>query len=409
VELDINQTIQQAFTAHKEGKLEEAEKLYCEILKNQPRNIKIHNNLGSIFKRLGKFKDAEKCYKDAIALEPNFVDSYINLGNIKKDLDKLDDAEFYYKKTIEIKPDYAEAHNYLGLVFVKIQKLDEAETCFKKAIKLLPNYAEAFYNLGCLFNESSRIDDAKVNYRKAIELKPDYVEAHNNLGIILRENKLTTIINEIKTDQKNKANFIKKACIKFFNINYNFNKLGYGTRLTSNPFISDRKVDSELLTHLYKLNTTKLDENVADIDHLRYGNGRCSDYGLFENNSIIIKDVAKDLTRIMMQAVKSKIFIMESFFNIFQTGSGITTHHHVNNFDMTSMLVNQKFSLTYYLDIGDQNCSEPGILKFYNPTKEILPSKGQIIIFPADQKHSAVYNGKTDRVMMGVNFYSLLR
>ena len=34
--------------------------------------------------------------------------------------------------------------------------------------------------------------------------------------------------------------------------------------------------------------------------------------------------------------------------------------------------------------------------------------EGMIAIFPASRKHSAVYNGKTDRVMIGINFYSLL-
>ena len=42
-----------------------------------------------------------------------------------------------------------------------------------------------------------------------------------------------------------------------------------------------------------------------------------------------------------------------------------------------------------------------------NPNKEILPINGMVMIIPADRKHSAIYNGKIDRVMIGVNFYSL--
>jgi hypothetical protein len=104
----------------------------------------------------------------------------------------------------------------------------------------------------------------------------------------------------------------------------------------------------------------------------------------------------------------STAFIVESFFNIFQTKSGIIFHDHIGNFDNIYGLLNHKFSLTYYLDIGDQNCSEPGTLKLQDPDKEILPSKGMIVIFPASRKHSAVYNGVKDRVMIGVNFYSLI-
>ena len=66
----------------------------------------------------------------------------------------------------------------------------------------------------------------------------------------------------------------------------------------------------------------------------------------------------------------------------------------------------QKFSLVYYLSVGDQKSSEPGILNLFDPKKEFLPSNGLLLIFPATQKHAATYNGKEDRIMIGVNFYS---
>jgi len=50
---------------------------------------------------------------------------------------------------------------------------------------------------------------------------------------------------------------------------------------------------------------------------------------------------------------------------------------------------------------------DPGILKLYEPSEDILPYEGMIAIFPADRKHSSIYEGKKDRVMIGVNFYSL--
>jgi len=82
---------------------------------------------------------------------------------------------------------------------------------------------------------------------------------------------------------------------------------------------------------------------------------------------------------------------------------------HLNTLDKDPSLnlAKQKFSLVYYLSVGDQNCSEPGILKLYDPSEDILPTEGMIVIIPAGRQHSAVYNGKKDRVMIGVNFYSL--
>jgi len=39
--------------------------------------------------------------------------------------------------------------------------------------------------------------------------------------------------------------------------------------------------------------------------------------------------------------------------------------------------------------------------------EKILPSDGTMIIIPSGRSHSAVYDGKKDRIMIGVNFYSL--
>ena len=325
----MNIMVDQAIEAHKEGRLKEAEKLYQSILKNQPTNLDVNNNLGVLLYALGKF----------------------------------DEAEASYRKAIEIKPDYVEAHS----------------------------------NLGSSLQDLGRLDEAEASYRKAIEIKPDYLAAHKNLGILLKQKRLLSKIKQAKKSEiKTKINFFKKVPEKL---------LGSGLRLSSNPFISSLKVEAELISQLYKINSKKLDD---DQGFPRYGNGRSSDYKLFENDISIIKNVEKDLINIMKGAVKSDIFIMESFFNIFQTGSGIIFHNHIKNFDVTFGLLEQKFSLTYYLDIGDQNCSEPGILKLQDPDKEILPSEGMIIIFPASRKHSAVYNGVKDRVMIGINFYSLI-
>ena len=108
-----------------------------------------------------------------------------------------------------------------------------------------------------------------------------------------------------------------------------------------------------------------------------------------------------------MEAVKSDIYIYESFFNILRAGGGLTPHTHINNLDKELDLEKQKYSLVYYLSVGDQNCSQPGILKLYEPNEDILPCEGMMIIFPSSRKHSAFYGGETDRVMIGINFYSL--
>jgi tetratricopeptide (TPR) repeat protein len=175
-----------------------------------------------------------------------------------------------------------------------------------------------------------------------------------------------------------------------------------------NPLILNREVEPELIAKLYEMDFRELDKTID----ARYGNGRCSpDFELFENDIPIIKSISEDLIKIMKEAVKSDIFIMSSFFNIMGAGGGSTPHDHLSKIDEDRSgsfnLVDHKHSLVYYLDVGDQDCDEPGTLKLYNPVEDILPSNGMITIIPAGRKHSAVYGGKKDRVIIGVNFYSL--
>ena len=93
MEKSINQIFNQALTAHQEGKLEEAEKLYQEILKTQPKHYAIHCNLGSLLYVQGRFHKAEVSLRKAIELKPEFDQAHNNLGNTLKDLDRLNEAQ----------------------------------------------------------------------------------------------------------------------------------------------------------------------------------------------------------------------------------------------------------------------------------------------------------------------------
>ena len=382
-------TIQQAIKAHQEGRIEEAERLYHSILENQPTNFHVANNLGVLLQGLSRFDEAEASYRKALEIKPDYEEVHNNLGVLLNDLRRFDEAEAYCRKALEIKPDYEEAHYNLGNTLRDLGRFDEAEASYRKALEIKPDYAKAHNNLGNILRDLSRSDEAEASYRKALEIKPDYIEATENLNLLLKEiDLLAKIFQSEKSIEKNKVKIITS-----------------NIRLASDPFILNRDVEQELVASLYKMNFKHLDK--TERNDARYGNGKCSFY-LFENNSFIIKKVEKDLIDIMSGAVKSDIFIMESFFNIFHAGSGSNHHNHISSFDKKHKLVGHKFSLVYYLSVGDQDCTDPGFLKLYDPNKEILPSEGMIAIFPGSRKHSSAYNGEKDRVMIGVNFYSLI-
>lgn len=379
---NIDKIIENVKTLIAEAKFEKAEVLLKNIIEIDPNHYKSYINISVIYVKLNKLKEAEEYLVKAIKLKPNYELAYFNLATTQNKLGKIKEAENNFKKAIQINPDYVEAYTNLGNLYLGIENLSSAENYLEKAINIRPNFSEAHYNLALTQSKKRRYDLAELSYKKAIEFKPNFKDAIHNLKKILREKKLLFHIQQYK----------KK--LNYSAIEKNFSK---------DPYVLNRKVEAELIPELYKIETKELD-NTNDV---RYGNGVCSDYDLFENNSKILKSVEKDLIKIMTKAVNSDIFIIESFFNILRTSSGLTSHNHINDFDTREGLTNKKYSLTYYLSVGDQKSSEPGILKIYDPIIEMLPSQGTIIIFPSNRQHSVFYNGKADRVMIGINFYAL--
>ena len=156
--MELNKILQQGITALKEGKFQEAERLYCEILQTHPTHPYANHNLGTTLYALGRLKEAEASYKKAIELKPDYIEAYYNLGNTLKELGRLNEAEASYKKAIALKPDFAIAHNNLGTTLKKLHKLEEAEASYKKAIELKPDYKAALLNRGQILVEKREFE-----------------------------------------------------------------------------------------------------------------------------------------------------------------------------------------------------------------------------------------------------------
>ena len=273
----------------------------------------------------------------------------------------------------------------MGITLQALDSFDEAESSYTQAIALKPDYAEAHSNLGINFYSNGNIDAAIESLKKARDVDPK--SGHSELVLSVLRARKAREVTEISSENKNKTN----------------HDLG----LSSNPFFLKRVVEPELVLALLEMQSRDMDE--ASNTPV-FGNGRCSpDYNLFDASPPIIKAVEKDLISLVEAAVKSKIYLADSFFNIYAAGAGISPHTHLNQLDKNEYLKlgKQKFSLVYYISVGDQDCTKPGVFKLYDPEEEIVPCEGMILVIPAGRRHSAVYNGKKNRIIIGINFYIL--
>ena len=240
MEIMIEQILQQGIAAHKQGKLNEAERLYKVIIQSQPMHPDANHNLGLIAVSVNKADVALTLFKTALEANPkikqfwlSYIDALIKekqfdnakqvLQQAKKrgvDEDRLNSLEIQItsktqktntarlsppkelldsllenykngrfndaeKLAISITQDFPK-HKYawfvLGAVLRETGRDSEAVDANKVVVKLSPQDAATHNNLGVTLMELGRLKEAEASYNQAITLKPIYAEAHNNMG-----------------------------------------------------------------------------------------------------------------------------------------------------------------------------------------------------------------------------------
>ena len=78
MELTIEQALQQGVAAHKEGKLEEAERLYRAILQSQPLHPDANHNLGVLAVSVNKADAALPLFKTALEANPKMEQFWLS-------------------------------------------------------------------------------------------------------------------------------------------------------------------------------------------------------------------------------------------------------------------------------------------------------------------------------------------
>ena len=78
MEQTIEQALQQGVTAHKEGKLQDAERLYRAILQSQPAHPDANHNLGVLAVSVNKVDAALPLFKAALKANPEATEAALN-------------------------------------------------------------------------------------------------------------------------------------------------------------------------------------------------------------------------------------------------------------------------------------------------------------------------------------------
>ncbi len=368
------------------------------------------NNLASILILKKEFIEAEIFALNSLNINNQNNAAHYNLGLIYSNLDRINDSITSFRKAIKFNPkDFATNLN-LGATLLKRGDYEESKKYHDIALQLNNTSYEVFFNLGQIALFTGDINSAIINFKKSLFYKKDNYKIYRFLGIAeFLKGEKECLINLKKSIEMNKEEILSNVIFnlvhsKIINKNQeNYFEKRYQELQNSEPIILQRSIEKELIDYIYKRNTIDLNK----YQDPTFGKARGTDYDLFEDKSKILNTFKADLIEKIKILFDSKVFLIESFFTILEGESIVEKHNHLDNLDRLKSLdlYKNKYSLVYYIKTGDSNCSKPGFLKFYNPDTKLLPKPGMIVIFPAEYIHSVEYNGESDRVILGINFY----
>ena len=394
------------------GDLEKSEILIRKALELCPKSHISLSNLSIILIKKSKFIEAEKYALIALKIDPKNSNYNYNLALIYSNTGRFNSSIMYYQKALEFDKNYYEANLNLGAILLKLNNFEESLKYLEIALSLKPNSYESEFNLGQLYLFTKRFKTAEQHFKNALILSKNNWDIHKYLGIAQFMNSTKDSLDNINQSielypKKNITHVLRSV------INSRVNSKGFEDHSQSNPYVDfgnkpiilNRNVDDKLIDTLYQQETLNLNE--IDTSNF-FGKAIGSGYKVFQESNPVLKILENDLIKLTSEYFKSEIFIDDSFFRILKGEGRVKKHTHLENIDKLEKLdlYKNKFSLVYYIKTGDTDCSEPGFISFYNPKDKILPKQGMIIIFPSDRPHSVLYDGKSDRMIFSINFYS---
>ncbi|MGB0748405.1 MAG: tetratricopeptide repeat protein [Magnetospiraceae bacterium] len=192
---------------HRAGQLELAVTGYRNVLKRDQTNRQARNNLAVALRALGRSAEAERLYAQMLNEQPEDETTCGNLINLLigtrrprdalaaltqcaaavSDRGKPEAAERLYRRGLQIDPNEPVLHNNLGNALLLLKRPQEALACFDRALQLNPRYRRALTNKARALTALNQLEDALEHYRRAADLDPnDHTNLHD-LALSLKQ------------------------------------------------------------------------------------------------------------------------------------------------------------------------------------------------------------------------------
>ncbi len=166
----------------REGRIEEAERLYRRVLRNNPKNVDALRLLAQIAAKTDHADEAETLLERAIALAPDFHSAIIDLGRVYKDQERFAEALERFDRAIALDPGSPQAHYLRAATLARASFTYDAIDAYRQCLVLRPSHSGALVGLGHVLKAIGDYEGAVESYHACINNAPDSGETHWSLA-----------------------------------------------------------------------------------------------------------------------------------------------------------------------------------------------------------------------------------
>lgn len=154
--------LQHALNLHNNGNLDDAERIYRQILETTPNNPDLLNLLGLIAQAKGVHQEAVELFYKAIKQTPNHAPLYFNLAMSLNEWGKPYEAIDAYLNALSINPNIVEAYNNIGEIYRNLNDINKAKEFYQKAIAADELFLDAKTNLAYVSKDFDSLKKLKT-------------------------------------------------------------------------------------------------------------------------------------------------------------------------------------------------------------------------------------------------------
>ena len=187
--VDLYLTLSQLYIEHQQFR--KAEATIAGALRDRPEDQRLRFQLGALRERQGKFDEAEVAFQEVLQTDPDHAAVLNYLGYMLADQGvRLEEARDYIRSALERDPYNGSYLDSLGWVYFKLDQLELAEKNLVLAIQINDADATILEHLGDLYYKLGNLNKARQYYEQSVhfaEEEDEKVKVEEKLAALLKE------------------------------------------------------------------------------------------------------------------------------------------------------------------------------------------------------------------------------